>query len=298
MLPTSVILAAAPLLKAGLVQPEGVIADSKSGVSGAGRGLSLTTHFCEINDGIMAYKVVGHRHTPEIEQELGLMAGTPVTVCFTPHLTPFSRGILSTVYLTLKADIEPESVHQTLVDFYKDEKFVRVRKPGDLPHTLDVRGTNFCDLGAFVDSRTRRVKVVSVIDNLTRGAAGQAVCNMNIMFGLPDETGLSNLGLRPLIKRQYCSGLEKPRNIKLVLEYDGTGLAGWQRQAGRPRSRVTGGGPVQIDRIVRDSYRRRAHRRRSSRLRHGRQLSNRIASHAGRNNTRRQFHASFADLHS
>ncbi|MFH1139376.1 MAG: N-acetyl-gamma-glutamyl-phosphate reductase [Pseudomonadota bacterium] len=195
--PTSVILAAAPLVSAGLVDSRGIIADSKSGVSGAGRGLSLTTHFCEINDGFTAYKVVGHRHTPEIEQELGLLAGQPVIVSFTPHLAPFSRGILSTVYLTLKEKTTPGDIHRAVVDFFRDEKFVRVRKPGDAPHTLDVRGTNFCDLGVFVDDRAGRVKMVSVIDNLTRGAAGQAVCNMNLMFGLPEETGLHGLGLRP-----------------------------------------------------------------------------------------------------
>jgi N-acetyl-gamma-glutamyl-phosphate reductase len=196
--PTSIILAAAPLIKRGLIDPEGLIADSKSGVSGAGRGLSLTSQFCEIDDGLMAYKVTGHRHTPEIEQEISLLAGRPLRITFTPHLVPLSRGILSTVYAPLKdKSLTTREVHLAVADFYGHEKFVRVREPGDLPHTLDVRGTNFCDLGVFVDERTGWVKMVSVIDNLTRGASGQAVCNMNLMLGLPEETGLTGLGLRP-----------------------------------------------------------------------------------------------------
>ena len=196
--PTSVILGLAPLLEQGLIDPDTIIADSKSGVSGAGRGAKMTTQYCEINDAIMAYKVTGHRHTPEIEQELSHIAGRPVIVSFTPHLTPFSRGILSTLYASLAKDLTSRQIHECFAAFYREEIFVRVRKPGDLPHTMDVRGTNFCDLGVFVDERARRVKVVSVIDNLTRGASGQAICNMNLMLGLPEETGLGTaLGLRP-----------------------------------------------------------------------------------------------------
>lgn len=196
--PTSVILASVPLLKLGLVDPDGLIADSKSGVSGAGRGANMTSQFCEINDGLMAYKIGGvHRHTPEIEQELSLLAGRPLTISFTPHLIPMSRGILSTVYAPLKTARSTQELAAAFADFYRDEPFIRVRRPGDQPHTLDVRGTNFCDLGVFVDQRTGRAIIVSVIDNLTRGASGQAVCNMNIMMGLPEETGLAGLGLRP-----------------------------------------------------------------------------------------------------
>ncbi len=196
--PTSVILAAAPLLKNNLVDPDAIISDSKSGVSGAGRGLSMTSQFCEIDDGLMAYKIGGvHRHTPEIEQELGQLAGRPLKISFTPHLVPLSRGILSTVYAPLKKELTPAELNQVYAEFYRDQKFVRVRKPGEQPHTLDVRGTNYCDLGPFVDRRTNRAIIVSVIDNLTRGASGQAVCNMNLMCGLPEETGLAGLGLRP-----------------------------------------------------------------------------------------------------
>ena len=195
--PTSVILALAPLLGKGLVSSDGIVVDSKSGVSGAGRGTSMTSQFCEIDDSLMAYKVTGHRHTPEIEQELSALAGKTVALTFTPHLVPLSRGILSTVYTARTGNQSAEDLVSVFADFYKDEKFVRVRQAGDLPHTLDVRGSNFCDLGVFVDERTRMVKVVSVIDNLTRGASGQAVCNMNIMMGLPEETGLMGPGLRP-----------------------------------------------------------------------------------------------------
>ena len=195
--PTSVILALAPLIKNGLIEPGGIIADSKSGVSGAGRGSNLTTQFCEINDGFMAYKVTGHRHTPEMEQEISRLAGRPVRISFTPHLAPFSRGILSAVYAPLKEGVGAGQVQEAVEDFYRDERFVRVKAAGTAPHTLDVRGTNFCDLGAFVDERTGLVKMISVIDNLTRGASGQAVCNMNLMWGWPEETGLTGLGLRP-----------------------------------------------------------------------------------------------------
>ena len=194
---TSVILAAAPLVAENLVNADAIIADAKSGVSGAGRGLNMTTQFCEINDGLMAYKVTGHRHTPEIEQELGTLAGRPLRLCFTPHLVPLSRGILSTVYAPLTHGHSARDLFDVFTEFYQDSLFVRVRRPGDLPHTLDVRGTNFCDLGVFVDERTNWVKVVSVIDNLTRGASGQAVWNMNLMLGLPETAGLLHPGLRP-----------------------------------------------------------------------------------------------------
>lgn len=195
---TSVILGAAPLIYHKLINPDDIIADSKSGVSGAGRGLSLTTHFCEIDDGFMAYKVTGHRHTPEIEQELSAIAGRPVVISFTPHLVPMSRGILSTVYAPLAdSGVSSDDLHDAFSSFYKDDCFIRVRKPGELPNTLDVRGTNYCDISVFKDERTNRVKAISVIDNLTRGASGQAVCNMNLMTGLPEQIGLTGLGMRP-----------------------------------------------------------------------------------------------------
>lgn len=195
--PTSVILAAAPLLSGGLIDSTSIIADSKSGVSGAGRGASLGVHFCEVNESFKAYKVGEHRHTPEIEQELGVLAGVPVTVSFTPHLVPMTRGILSTVYANLKDGISSGDVDEAFQAFYRDALFVRLSARGELPASLQVRGSNYCDLGWKVDARTRRVIVISVIDNLTRGASGQAVCNMNIMCGFPEDAGLSYAPWQP-----------------------------------------------------------------------------------------------------
>jgi len=195
--PTSVILASAPLLWRGLIDPETIIADSKSGVTGAGRGMNLGVHFCEVNEGLKAYKVGEHRHTPEIEQELSVLAGRPVTVNFTPHLVPMSRGILSTVYSNLKQGVGIADVEEAFRSFYSDELFVRLGNRDHLPVSLQVRGSNYCDLGWRVDERTRRLIVISVIDNLTRGASGQAICNMNIMCGLPEDTGLKEAPWQP-----------------------------------------------------------------------------------------------------
>lgn len=195
--PTSVILAAAPLLTNKLAAPETIIADSKSGVSGAGRGASLGVHFCEVNEGFKAYKVAEHRHTPEIEQELSVLAGKPVIINFTPHLVPMTRGILSTVYADLNPGVSAEAVEKAFRDYYADALFVRLCRKGELPVSLQVRGSNYCDLGWRVDERTNRVIVISVIDNLTRGASGQAVCNMNIMCGFPEDAGLNSAPWQP-----------------------------------------------------------------------------------------------------
>ncbi len=195
--PTSVILASAPPLLRGLIDPETIIADSKSGVTGAGRAMNLGAHFCEVNEGLKAYKVGEHRHTPEIEQELSVLAGRPVTVNFTPHLVPMSRGILSTVYSNLKHGVGTADVEDAYRGFYSDELFVRLSNREHLPVSLQVRGSNYCDLGWRVDERTRRLIVISVIDNLTRGASGQAICNMNIMCGLPEDTGLKEAPWQP-----------------------------------------------------------------------------------------------------
>jgi N-acetyl-gamma-glutamyl-phosphate reductase len=195
--PTSVILAAVPLLSSSLIDPRSLIADSKSGVTGAGRGASLATHFCEVNDGFKAYKVAEHRHTPEIEQELSLAAGEEVRVTFTPHLVPMSRGILSTVYAALNDGVREEDVNDAYSSFYGNAPFVRLCGSKELPTTLQVRGSNYCDLGWRVDRRTGRLIVVSVIDNLTRGASGQAICNMNLMSGLPEEMGLKHAPWQP-----------------------------------------------------------------------------------------------------
>ncbi|MFZ5645948.1 MAG: N-acetyl-gamma-glutamyl-phosphate reductase [Bacillota bacterium] len=195
--PTSVILGLAPLLKKGLVDAGTIVIDSKSGVSGAGRSLSLNTLYCEVNENIKAYNVGVHRHTPEIEQELGLLAGENVVVSFSPHLTPMNRGILSTMYAKLKGQAEVEEINALYREFYEGSPFVRVLPPGMLPGTKSVSGSNHCDIGLVVDGRTGRVVVVSAIDNLIKGASGQAVQNMNIMFGLPEEVALGRPGMYP-----------------------------------------------------------------------------------------------------
>jgi N-acetyl-gamma-glutamyl-phosphate reductase len=189
--PTSVILAAAPLLSGSLVDARTLIADSKSGVTGAGRGASLGVHFCEVDEGFKAYKVAEHRHMPEMEQELGRLAKHPLHITFTPHLVPMTRGILSTLYATLRDGVTAAQVDEAFRSFYQDAPFVRLCGQGELPSTLQVRGSNYCDLGWRIDRRAQRVIVVSVIDNLTRGASGQAVCNMNLMSGFPEELGLA-----------------------------------------------------------------------------------------------------------
>jgi len=195
--PTSIILGVAPLLKEGCIDPSSIIADSKSGVSGAGRDLQLGSLFCEANEGFKAYKIGSHRHTPEIEQELGRIADTAVTISFTPHLVPVNRGILSTIYADLKGKISQSEIIDIYRRFYADEKFVRICEGGSLPNISSVRGSNFCDIGCVVDGRTGRVVIVSAIDNLVKGASGQAVQNMNLMCGLPEDTGLNHISLFP-----------------------------------------------------------------------------------------------------
>ncbi len=189
--PTSIILALAPLLRHGLIDPATLIIDSKSGTSGAGRAANVGTLFCEVTDGFRAYKVGGsHRHLPEIEQELSAAAGRPVTVSFTPHLLPLSRGILSTSYASLTAQGKAADLQQLYEDTYADEPFVRVLPEGTLPATQYVRGSNCCDIALQRDRRTGRVIVLSAIDNIVKGASGQAVQNMNLMCGFAETEGL------------------------------------------------------------------------------------------------------------
>lgn len=188
--PTCVILGLAPLAQAGLMDPKSVIADCKSGVSGAGRQPLLGLSFCEVNDGFRAYKVLEHRHTPEMEQELTLLAGKPVTVAFIPHLVPMSRGILGTLYAGLTQSRTQGELQELYEKFYQGHPFVRLHPPGSLPDTRDVRGSNFCDLALRVDREGRRLIVLSAIDNLNKGAAGQAVQNFNLMVGFPETMGL------------------------------------------------------------------------------------------------------------
>ena len=189
--PTSIILGLAPLIKNDLVDVHTIVADSKSGVSGAGKTPTANTHYPDMNEGISAYKIGGtHRHTAEIEQELGLLAHEKMYITFTPHLTPMNRGILSSITVTAKKELTQEIIDQCYLEAYKDEYFIRLRSLDELPNTKWVAGSNFCDIAAVWDKRTKRVNVISAIDNLVKGASGQAVQNMNIMFGLEENAGL------------------------------------------------------------------------------------------------------------
>lgn len=189
--PTSIVLGLAPLLQAGAIVPETIIADSKSGTSGAGRSAQVASLYCEVADGFRAYKVGGtHRHTPEIEQEISRLCGREIQITFTPHLLPLSRGILSTVYAQLQPGFSAATIQRLYEEMYAQEPFVRVLPSGSLPATQYVRGSNFCDIAFTLDERTGRIVILSAIDNIVKGAAGQAVQNMNIMCGFAEESGL------------------------------------------------------------------------------------------------------------
>ncbi len=189
--PTSILLPLIPLLKEKLIHPEPIICDSKSGVSGAGRSLSLATHYCEVNDSFSAYKIGNHRHTPEINEILSLQSQNEIAITFTPHLLPLTRGMLSTIYVNAADSVTSKMIQQTYEDYYGGEPFVRVLKENTFPAVSHVKGTNCCDFGFHFNEKTKQIIIISVIDNLMKGAAGQAVQNMNLMFGLPDETGLN-----------------------------------------------------------------------------------------------------------
>lgn len=197
---TCSILTLAPLLKAGLIEPDSVIVDAKSGVSGAGRGLDLAVHFIECSSSMKAYKVGSHRHTPEIEQEIFRADGEHF-ISFTPHLMPMARGILATVYGRLKEGVDEQIIKEAYLDAYDKERFVRLLNPQgtkyNLPETRFVKGSNFFDLGYRIDERTNRVIAVGCLDNLVKGASGQAVQNMNLLLNLPEEQGLKQLPLFP-----------------------------------------------------------------------------------------------------
>lgn len=193
--PTSAILALAPLLQNKLIAAQGIIIDAKSGVSGAGREPKQPFHFPECSDNFKAYRVASHQHTPEIEQELGRRAGTDVKITFTPHLVPMIRGILSTIYADLQTRAGLAELEALYNDYYRGSYFVRVVEAPGLPETRFVRGSNYCDLAVRLDRRTGRLIAIAAIDNLVKGAAGQAVQNMNIMLGLAEECGLHKLPL-------------------------------------------------------------------------------------------------------
>ena len=188
--PTSVALALAPLLEKDLIDHSTLVVDSKSGTSGAGRAAKVGTLFCEVNEGFKAYSLPRHRHTPEIEQTLSGLAGEDVKISFTPHLLPVNRGILSTCYASLQGKVSADELHALYSERYSDETFVRVLPLGQFPNVSQVTGSNYCDVGVAVDERTGRVIALAAIDNLVKGAAGQAVQNMNLMLAIDEQTGL------------------------------------------------------------------------------------------------------------
>jgi N-acetyl-gamma-glutamyl-phosphate reductase len=195
--PTGALIGLIPLVKRGLISLEGIVVDSKSGVSGAGREVVLDSLFCEVNEGVKAYKIFAHRHTPEIDQELSQLARKEIKVTFVPHLIPMDRGILSTLYVHLAKKTKTEELLGAFHDFYRGEPFVRIYPEGKFPNTKDVRGSNFCDIGVAVGEPDDRAVVVTAIDNLVKGASGEAVQNMNIMLGYPETMGLGILPLAP-----------------------------------------------------------------------------------------------------
>ena len=195
--PTATILGLAAPLARDLVDIDGIVVDAKSGTSGAGRTPGVATLFCEVQDTFRAYNLGKHRHTPEIEQELSLLADAPLTVTFSPHLVPMNRGILATIYTRLKTPVTQAEVQSIFEQYWENAPFVRVLAPGSLPETRFVRGTMFCDIAPVVDARAGRLIIVSAIDNLCRGASGQAVANANLMCGLPLDTGLRFAPLMP-----------------------------------------------------------------------------------------------------
>lgn len=191
--PTSVLLPLIPLVKNKLIDIHTIVADSKSGVSGAGRSLSLTTHFCGTNESFKAYKVGVHRHNPEMEEILSLESGQDVNITFVPHLVPMTRGMLTTIYADLLKSVSYEDIQNCVSSFYSGSPFIRICSEGMFPDTLHVRGTNYCDIGFKLDLRNNRLILISAIDNLVKGAAGQAVQNMNIMLGLDETKALMNV---------------------------------------------------------------------------------------------------------
>jgi N-acetyl-gamma-glutamyl-phosphate reductase len=195
--PTGALIGLIPLVKKGMISVEHIVVDCKSGVSGAGRDVVLESLFCEVNEGVKAYKIFAHRHTPEIDQELSGLAHKEIYVTFVPHLIPMDRGILSTLYVRLTKKMRTEDLLHAVEDFYQGEPFIRTYPKGKLPSTKDVRGSNFCGIGVTVSESDDRAVVVTAIDNLVKGASGEAVQNMNIMLGFPETMGLDVLPLFP-----------------------------------------------------------------------------------------------------
>ena len=195
--PTCSFLSTYPAVKEGIIDGNTLIIDAKSGTSGAGRGAKVDNLFCEVNENMKAYGVASHRHTPEIEEQLSLAAGEKITISFTPHLVPMNRGILVTAYGSLKKDVSEDEIREIYNSYYKNEYFVRVLEEGMVPQTRFVEGSNFADVNIKLDKRTGRLIMMGAIDNLVKGAAGQAIQNMNLMFGLPENKGLTQLPMFP-----------------------------------------------------------------------------------------------------
>jgi N-acetyl-gamma-glutamyl-phosphate reductase len=195
--PTATLLGLIPLVRHSWIEPDAIIVDAKTGVSGAGRGLSPAVRFSETNENVKIYKVNEHRHTPEIEQELSRHNENIDAITFSSHLVPMTRGIMATIYGKASSMTTTDELNQMFQEIYKDQPFVFVRKVGNFPSTKEVYGSNRCDIGVAYDERTGRITVVSVIDNLMKGAAGQAVQNMNIMFGFEETAGLKFFPVYP-----------------------------------------------------------------------------------------------------
>lgn len=194
---TCSILTLYPMVKEGLIDPQSIIIDAKSGTSGAGRGAKVANLFCEVNESMKAYGVGTHRHTPEIEEQLSYAAGEDIKLIFTPHLVPMNRGILVTAYANLKKDVTYEEVKAAYDKYYDKEKFVRVLDKDVCPETRWVEGSNFVDVNFKIEPRTNRIIMMGALDNLVKGAAGQAVQNMNLLFGLPEDMGLQAVPMFP-----------------------------------------------------------------------------------------------------
>jgi len=195
--PTGALIGLIPLIKNEMISYENIVIDAKSGVSGAGRDVVLGSLFCEVNEGVKAYKIFDHRHLPEIEQELSEMAQKKVVVTFVPHLIPMDRGILTTLYIHLNKRVKTEDVLNTFQEYYRGEPFIRIYPKGKVPNTKDVRGSNYCDIGVNVSESDSRAVIITAIDNLVKGASGEAVQNMNIMLGYPETMGLDVVPLFP-----------------------------------------------------------------------------------------------------
>ena len=196
--PTCALLCLLPLINEGILETDSIIIDAKSGISGAGRSLNLATHFSECNESIKAYNVTSHRHTPEIEQQLSELYGNEISVTFTPHLIPMNRGILCTCYGNLKNPFSFDEIKELYEKYYQNEFFIRLTKKGVFPETKWIKGSNYCDIGFTLNKSANKIIIIGAIDNLVKGAAGQAVQNMNLMFNLRENMGLKSIPIYPV----------------------------------------------------------------------------------------------------